>query len=236
MSPLRIWFIVLYIICLTPFLNIVFIGALELLVIPIVQLIFFPQSQRKINLGSFIVLTLLVQVYFILTTELTIRTNRPLLVDSAQEGDWTFGQTLAVSLVAIPLIDVVMQSWKECKTVLDILKRLWSRVIRPGRLLFQRRGEHYRVVLSMVYSLILNPRSKSSPRDDLTCLALISIRFIVTNLILDIHLRPPFCYTFKFSVPSRTSLLLPVVLDLFAEFVVNLKPNIDSNFRSENDI
>ena len=116
-SPLRTWFIVLYIICLIPFLNIVFICALELLAIPIVRLVFFPRSQRKLNLGSFIVLTLLIQVYFILATELTIWTNRPLLMDSGQEGDWTFGQTLAVALVAIPLTEVAVQSWEARKAV-----------------------------------------------------------------------------------------------------------------------
>jgi hypothetical protein len=126
-SPLRIYFIVLYIICLIPFLNIILICALEFLVIYIVRLddllklilkikrIFFPPSDKTnnqtSNLHSFIVLTLFVQVYFIVTTELTIRTNRPLLVDSAQEGDWTFGQTLAVALIAIPLKEVA----KLCK-------------------------------------------------------------------------------------------------------------------------
>ena len=90
---------------------------LELLAIFIVRLIPLPRSRRKINLSSFIVLTLLVQVYFIVTTELTIWTNRSLLVDSAQEGDWTFGQTLAVALVAIPLTEVAVQSWEERKEV-----------------------------------------------------------------------------------------------------------------------
>ena len=112
-SPLRIWFIMLYIICLVPFLYIVLICALELLAIYIFRSIFPPRSRRKFNLGSFIVLTLLVQVYFIVATELTIWTNRPLLVDSAQEGDWTFGQTLAIALVAIPLTEVAAQGWKE---------------------------------------------------------------------------------------------------------------------------
>jgi len=41
-SPLQIWFIMLYIICLMPFLNIIFIGALEFLAIFIVRLIFSP--------------------------------------------------------------------------------------------------------------------------------------------------------------------------------------------------
>ena len=140
-SPLRIWFIVLYIICLIPFLNIVLICALELLAILIVRLVPFPRSRRKINLGSFIVLTLLVQVYFIVTTELTIWTNQPLLVDSTQEGDWTFGQTLAVALVAIPLTEVAAQSWKERKAAWVMIKGL---VIGLGRLLFQRDGKHYK--------------------------------------------------------------------------------------------
>lgn len=150
-SSLRIYFIVLYVICAVPFLNIVFVGALELGIF-IVRLIF--RSEKKVNLSSFIVLTLLVQVYFIVTTELTIRANRQLLVDPAQEGDWTFGQTLAVALVAIPLTEVVTQSWEVPKTVWGTIKecvrRRWS----------QRPGKHYRVVLSMIYYLILNPSSE----------------------------------------------------------------------------
>ncbi|KDR74863.1 hypothetical protein GALMADRAFT_249778 [Galerina marginata CBS 339.88] len=125
-SPLQMWSIVLYIICLIPFLNIIFIGALELLAIPLIQLIFFPRSE-KLNLGSFIVLTLLVQAYFITTTELTIQANQHLLVDSVEEADWTFGQTLAVALVAIPLIDVVKQIWEERKAALKMIKGLWGK-------------------------------------------------------------------------------------------------------------
>jgi hypothetical protein len=164
-SPLRIWFIVLYIICLIPFLNIVIIGALELLAIYVVTWIFsfWPREKTQLQektrsqenikqLGGFIVLTFLVQVYFIVTTELTIRANRTLLVDSSQEGDWTFGQTLAVALVAIPLIDVVTQIREERKAMWDIIKRLWSIVIGLGRRLFQRRGKHYGTVLHDLFS------------------------------------------------------------------------------------
>jgi hypothetical protein len=122
----------LYFFCLMPFLNIIFICALELLAIPIVRLFFFPRPQRKLNLGSFIGLTLIVQVYFIVATELTIRSNRPLLVDSAQEGDWTFGQTLAIALVAIPLTEVAAQSWKERKAawarIKGLVKAAWARI------------------------------------------------------------------------------------------------------------
>ena len=129
-SPLRFWFIVLYIICLIPFLNIIFIGALELLTILIFRRIFSPGSQIKDTLGGFIILTLFVQAYFVVTTEFTIRDNRHLLVESAQEDDWTFGQTLAVALVAIPLVDVVKQSWEERNTVWDILTKY---LLRRGK-------------------------------------------------------------------------------------------------------
>ncbi|PPQ87779.1 hypothetical protein CVT25_008823 [Psilocybe cyanescens] len=123
-SPIRIWFQVLYIVCLVPYLNIVFIGALELLAIRIFESRCFSRAEKTLNLRSFIVLTLLVQVYFILTTELTIHTNRSLLVDSAQEADWTFGQTLAIALIAIPLIDVTNQIWEERDTLQDKIKGL----------------------------------------------------------------------------------------------------------------
>lgn len=50
----------------------------------------------------------------------------------------------------------------------------------------QRNGKHYKVVLSMICPLILKSQIwsfESSPRDDLACLALILIRFIVINLV-----------------------------------------------------
>ena len=153
-SHLRIWFIVLYIICLIPFLNIVLICALELLAIFIVRLIPLPRSRRKINLSSFIVLTLLVQVYFIVTTELTIWTNRSLLVDSAQEGDWTFGQTLAVALVAIPLTEVAVQSWEGRNVVWAMITGL-GKSHRTRTSSVQGDGKHYKMLLSMICSLIL---------------------------------------------------------------------------------
>jgi len=137
-QPLRIWFIVLYIICLVPILNIVAIGALELAAVyGFRRLVFFRRTDVKLyDLYSFIFLTLIVQAYFIVATEWTIHTNRRLLADSTQEGDWTFGQTLAVALVAIPLIDVVTQSWNERKTVWGKIKGLWSWVIGLGRFCF----------------------------------------------------------------------------------------------------
>ncbi|PPQ90932.1 hypothetical protein CVT25_008299 [Psilocybe cyanescens] len=101
---------------------------LELLAIPIIQHICFPRAAESLNLGSFIVLTFLVQMYFILTTEFTIHTNSSLLVESAQEAGWTFGQTLAIALIAIPLIDVTEQIWKERDTLGNGIKRLGRRI------------------------------------------------------------------------------------------------------------
>ena len=51
-----------------------------------------------------IITTLAVQFSFIILTELTI----------AKEGDWTFGQTLALKLTLIPLIEVVKFLWEKC--------------------------------------------------------------------------------------------------------------------------
>jgi len=61
-------------------------------------------------LYEFIVLTLGVQVFFIVSTELTIKNNAR-LVNQNEEEDWTFGQTLAVALTIIPLIQVTKEIW-----------------------------------------------------------------------------------------------------------------------------
>jgi len=61
-------------------------------------------------LYEFIVLTLGVQVFFIVSTELTIKNNAR-LVNQNEEEDWTFGQTLAVALTVIPLIQVTKEIW-----------------------------------------------------------------------------------------------------------------------------
>lgn len=140
----------LYIVLLVSFLDIIFIGDLELLAIPIIQHICFPRAAESLNLGSFIVLTFLVQMYFILTTEFTIHTNSSLLVESAQEAGWTFGQTLAIALIAIPLIDVTEQIWKERDTLGNGIKRLGRRIST------QRHGKHEGVKLSMICFLIIN--------------------------------------------------------------------------------
>ena len=211
-SPLQIWFIMLYIICLMPFLNIIFIGALEFLAIFIVRLIFSPWLQRKTNLGGFIVSTLFLQGYFIITTEFTIQDNWHLLVESAQEGDWTFGQTLAVALVAIPLVDVVKHSWKEHAIVWDIITKC---------LLLQHcHGKHNWVVLSIIFSLILNPRSASGPWDhwdDGTSLA--SSHFDLLHCYqLDIHSRPLFYYASLFP-------FILVFLAFISGLLYHLKPH-----------
>ena len=52
-----------------------------------------------------IVTTFTVQTFFIALTELTIAHNRHLI--QSKENDWTFAQTLALTLTLIPLIEVV---------------------------------------------------------------------------------------------------------------------------------
>jgi len=59
-------------------------------------------------------LTFLVQAYFIITTELTIHNNQHLLQTDSDslESNWTFGQTLAIALIVIPLTQVWNEAWK----------------------------------------------------------------------------------------------------------------------------
>lgn len=51
-------------------------------------------------------MTLLCQIYFIVCTELMIRNNQPLIIAGDSESSWTLGQTLAVALTVIPLVEV----------------------------------------------------------------------------------------------------------------------------------
>ena len=62
------------------------------------------------NTYQFGFLTLLVQVYFTASTELTIKYNGHQLTQN-QEGERTFGQTLAAALTIIPLIQVAQEIW-----------------------------------------------------------------------------------------------------------------------------
>jgi len=142
---LRIGSIVIYIIGLMPFINIVVFGGLEFLVVgSCQQLIARIRKHKSLKsstlesqelsshkspetgpelLSLFIVLTFLVQAYFIITTELTIHNNRHLLRQDLdiQENDWTFGQTLAIALLVLPL----RQVWKEARE-LKVFKRLFG--------------------------------------------------------------------------------------------------------------
>ena len=117
--------IAIYLICLLPYINIVVFGGMELATIwgfrrLAMKLFRNPENSRSLIhsphvLYMFIFLTLVVQVYFITATELSIHNNGHLLEQNQDEEEWTFGQTLAVALTVIPLIQVV----KEIKTNLD---------------------------------------------------------------------------------------------------------------------
>ena len=58
-----------------------------------------------------IITTFTVQTFLITLTELTIAHNQHLI--QSKEGDWTFGQTLALTLTLIPLIEVVKFLWEK---------------------------------------------------------------------------------------------------------------------------
>ena len=120
-SPtLRIFSIIIYLICLLPIVNIVVFGGMEVAVIYGFQRLvaYFRHRQGSPSpllasqyvLYQFIFLALLVQVYFTASTELTIKYNGHQLTQN-QEGEGTFGQTLAAALTIIPLIQVAQEIW-----------------------------------------------------------------------------------------------------------------------------
>ena len=61
--------------------------------------------------ASALITTLAAQGMLITLTELTIAHNQHLI--QSKEGDWTFGQTLALTLTLIPLIEVVKFLWEK---------------------------------------------------------------------------------------------------------------------------
>ena len=137
-SPaLRVISIVIYIVCLLPIINIVVFGGMELGAIygfkRLITFLRHPQctqgSTSKSPLDSpsilywFIVLTLGVQVFFITCTELTIKNNKHLLKE-AEEENWTFGQTLAIALITIPLVQVAKDFQKNLPFLVKKLKKV----------------------------------------------------------------------------------------------------------------
>jgi len=69
---------------------------------------FMRHGSQSFFIGT-IITTLTVQILFITLTELTIAHNQRLI--QSKEGDWTFGQTLALTLSLIPLTEVVRFLW-----------------------------------------------------------------------------------------------------------------------------
>jgi hypothetical protein len=64
-----------------------------------------PRQAAPIFFAYCIITTFTVQTFFIALTELTIAHNRHLI--QSKENDWTFAQTLALTLTLLPLIEVV---------------------------------------------------------------------------------------------------------------------------------
>jgi len=71
----------------------------------------FMRHASRSFFASAIITTLTVQILFITLTELTIAHNQHLI--QSKEGDWTFGQTLALTLSLIPLTEVVKFLWEK---------------------------------------------------------------------------------------------------------------------------
>jgi len=137
-SPaLRIISIIIYIVCLLPIINIVVFGGMELAAIygfqRLIAFLRHPQCTRRSKSESpldspsilywFIALTLGVQVFFITCTELTIKNNKHLLKE-AEEENWTFGQTLAIALITIPLVQVAKDFQKNLPFLVKKLKKV----------------------------------------------------------------------------------------------------------------
>ncbi len=117
-SPaLRTMSLLVYVLCILPLINIIMCVALGFVAVHALHRVITCRRRRQGSLTtlsdryffhSAVFFTFLSQLYFILCTEFTIKNNQHLLVlGDSRENDWTFGQTLAVALTAIPLLEVV---------------------------------------------------------------------------------------------------------------------------------
>jgi hypothetical protein len=113
-SPtIRSMFLLVYVLCILPLINIIVCVALGFIVVYALYRVITFRRRRSQDITdrsffySAVFLTFLSQLYFILCTEFTIKNNQHLLKQGdTRENDWTFGQTLAVALTAIPLLEV----------------------------------------------------------------------------------------------------------------------------------
>ncbi|KDQ17188.1 hypothetical protein BOTBODRAFT_172261 [Botryobasidium botryosum FD-172 SS1] len=128
-KPLRIGSLVLYSITAFPLVNLFFFFFLGWAFSAISSFVVFLYDQvddylnlppnigtslfnisERMQYYSMLAFSLIAQVLFIADTELMIRRS----ADLVQEGEsqWTFGQTLAMLLLVLPLVDVVKETWE----------------------------------------------------------------------------------------------------------------------------
>jgi hypothetical protein len=114
--------ITLYSIVTLPFLNLVIIILVGAVIVALLSLAYYAihrsfdpwDSFDRYILVSGVLPTALLEVIFIVDTELMILRSSTLVKPG--ESAWTFGQTLAMVMVAMPLIDTVragVKSWME---------------------------------------------------------------------------------------------------------------------------
>ncbi|KAG6852119.1 hypothetical protein H0H87_010882 [Tephrocybe sp. NHM501043] len=115
-SPgLRIWSLLIYSTLLIPFFNLLIPTALFA-----VPLFLFQHSKhmklRRIMIG--LGMLGVIDVLLLFDTEWGIQQNRNQKVLSSAEGEWTFGQTLALLLLLVPLRDLGEAFWERRAKVL----------------------------------------------------------------------------------------------------------------------
>jgi len=105
--------LLIYVLCILPIINIIVCVALGFIAVYALHWVMTCKRRRPRDITdrnffySAVFSTFLSQLYFILCTEFTIKNNQHLLkLGETRENDWTFGQTLAVALTAIPLLEV----------------------------------------------------------------------------------------------------------------------------------
>jgi hypothetical protein len=122
-KPLYIALIVVYSITAIPGINLILLVTLVILVLTLVLLVltvllmkivrgWHPSSfARRLGYIGGPLLGALLDLLFVINTELMIRSNKGLVKEA--ESQWTFGQTLAMLMVVLPLVEVTKQviSW-----------------------------------------------------------------------------------------------------------------------------
>jgi hypothetical protein len=109
--------IAIYSMAVIPFWNVVIIPFAATLVLVFLTLVFvflhLPDDWSRFTLLGGVIFMVLLEVVFVVDMELMISRSSTMVKEG--ESQWTFGQTLAILMIALPLIEVGKAAFKSCR-------------------------------------------------------------------------------------------------------------------------